>query len=431
MKKRFLLFACLCGFTLMALTSCEKSVVTTGAIYGVVTDMTTGELIRDAEVELTPFSIKAFTGSDGSFEFTELVEGTYYLRARKAGYKDYSSSAIDVSASSKMKMHSIKLEKLPSVITVVDDNMNEITAIEFGSDEGITMASFNIFNNSGETLEWQIQYQCDWISGFSKERGTLTPNKTQAITIGIERERLNDGENITTIQIVSSNNGSRQLTIKAVKNKMDLVVTTEITDITSTSAMLNGYLNYVSKYDVIQYGFVYTTSDNYEYLDIEYANGWAKRNLVTFSGYDVGSFFYMAENLEPGKTYYVRAYACVYHEDYLEYVYGEIWMFTTAEKEMSYYIKHPWGSGRDEDWTWKKMTREKEGLYMDGLGYKEGLYTYKGRWGGSGAYINTSASDKGAIWFNEEAIVEFDYDIGVPVMFIYDPETQTLEVQVQ
>ena len=86
--KRFFLYTCLLGIV-MSFFSCEKEQEPElGSIYGVVTDLTTGEPVKNVGVELLPLNLKSITGSDGSYEFVELAKGKYQIHATKAGYKD-------------------------------------------------------------------------------------------------------------------------------------------------------------------------------------------------------------------------------------------------------------------------------------------------------------------------------------------------------
>lgn len=56
----------------------------------------------------------------------------------------------------------------------------------------------------------------------------------------------------------------------------------------------------------------------------------------------------------------------------------------------SFYIKHPWGGS--SEWTWQPMVQNGN------------AYTYTGVWGGTGANINTSASDSGSEWYPASSI---------------------------
>lgn len=79
-----------------------------------------------------------------------------------------------------------------------------------------------------------------------------------------------------------------------------------------------------------------------------------------------------------------------------------------------YFIKHPWAGG---SWSWKSMTQNGSS------------YTYTGIWGGTGANINTTASDNGADWFPESEISGAYYvSEGDNVTFTYYPSSNSLSV---
>ena len=83
----------------------------------------------------------------------------------------------------------------------------------------------------------------------------------------------------------------------------------------------------------------------------------------------------------------------------------------------TYYIKHPWGTGADEAWEWRIMSKEGSN------------YTYTGAWGGVGANINTTPDDNGASWFAASSISgASDLTIGASAKFVYNPSDSSLYV---
>lgn len=73
-----------------------------------------------------------------------------------------------------------------------------------------------------------------------------------------------------------------------------------------------------------------------------------------------------------------------------------------------FYIKHPWGTGEDADWSWEPMKKSGNS------------YTYIGLWGGVGANINTSAYDSGAEWYPESSINgASSLSVGTQVVFTF------------
>lgn len=280
--------------------ACVPDVELPGSIYGVVADKATGEPIKSAGVELSPGGLKTITGSEGQFEFTELDPGKYTLLITKTGYLDFASSTIEVKAGKTAK-GDVQIEKLPPALKVVDGNRKEITNIDFGSSEDDVARSFSIFNDGTEPLEWQITATADWIKSISKKDGKLAAGATQSLIMTIDRTLLNSGLNTTTVHI-TSNNGSKQLTVTATNNyKATTLNTLPVTDVKSNSATLNGEIITIGTPKYTERGFVYAQS-SMPTLD----NSIKK---VTALLTENNSFSATIDGLILGTTYYVRAYA--------------------------------------------------------------------------------------------------------------------------
>ncbi|MBQ3368536.1 DUF1566 domain-containing protein [bacterium] len=187
-----------------------------GSIYGVVTDKATGEPVINAGVELQPIGLKTVTGSDGQFEFNEVAAGEYTLYVTKTGYSDNSS---DITVKSgKQSKGDVQLEKASATLRIVDDAGNDISELDFGAEIADVSRQFNIFNDSPASLNWKITWTAEWIISLSEESGELKAGDTRGIIVGIDRTLLREGENLTKLH-VTSNNGNKQLTIKATLNK--------------------------------------------------------------------------------------------------------------------------------------------------------------------------------------------------------------------
>ena len=290
--KKLLYLACIaCAAIIFA--SCKKDEEPKlGSLYGVVTDKATGDPIRSAGVELLPKGLKSVTGDDGSFEFSNIEEGTYKLYITKNGYKDFTSNGISVKADSK-NQSSIQIEKLPPALTVVDDNQQEIDSIDFGSNDGTTIRTFGIFNKSESKLVWSIASQCTWIKSFSFEKGELKANETQFIAITIDRSKLNNGDNSTVIHIVS-NNGSKQLTIKA--TCVNVVETKQASDVGGESAVLNANIVRDLNPSINEYGFVYSKSPA-----PRLTNGAKKKSLMKTP--PIGAYSMLVDGLDNNTQY--------------------------------------------------------------------------------------------------------------------------------
>jgi len=270
-----------------------------GNIHGTVTDKATGELIRSAGIQLNPVGIKAVTGNDGQYEFTDLKVGEYTLQVTKTGYKDLLNHKITVVAGINAQGN-VQLEKLPPSLRVVNDSKQDISELNFGDAIDDVTRSFNIFNDGPESLEWEITATANWITGVSRASGRLNAVATQAIVITIDRTKLNSGNNTTTIHL-TSDNGSKQLTVNAIGETFAELNTLDLTNITSSSATLNGEILNSGIPAYTERGFVYSLS-SMPTLQTTIAKVTA--SLTTSNTYSA-----TISGLAIEQTYYVRAYA--------------------------------------------------------------------------------------------------------------------------
>ena len=270
-----------------------------GSISGTVTDKATSELIRAAGIKLNT-GATAVTGNDGFYEFPELKAGEYILYVTKTGYSDLTGYKVNVSAG-KNAPGNVQLEKLPPSLRVVNDSKQDISELNFGSAEADVARSFSVFNDGPEKLDWEIIKTSNWITAISKTSGTLNAGATQAIIVTIDRSKLTTGDNTTTIHI-TSDNGSKQLTIKVTNGrKLPVLNTLATTDIAATTATFNGNITDAGSPAYTERGFVYATTTM---PTVETTI--AKRTVEVTS---TNSFSTNVLGLTLGTTYFVRAYA--------------------------------------------------------------------------------------------------------------------------
>ncbi len=299
MKKSLYLFLgilLICGIY----QACVPDVELPGSIYGVVADKATGEPIKSAGVELSPGGLKTITGSEGQFEFTELDPGKYTLLITKTGYLDGVSSTIEVKPGQQAK-GDVQMEQIPPALKVVDENNADLLELHFGDAEADIARSFNIYNDGAEKLSWEIVKTAVWIDSISKTSGDVSPNGKQPIVVTIDRNKLEEGENKTTLQITSSN-GSKSLTVIAVNSRKAVSLNTlECTDVKGTIAIFNAELLCEGNPKYTERGFVYSTTQQ-PTVD----NTIAK---LTVPVNEKLQFSAQAVDLAANTTYYVRAYA--------------------------------------------------------------------------------------------------------------------------
>lgn len=278
----------------------------TGTIYGTVTDFDTGEPVKNANVTLIPSGETTLTGSDGTYMFQDLKKGDYSLSLSKAGYKDLVDDYLIQLAAGKSVRRDVQM-KIKS-LRITDMNGEDINELDFGSEGDDVSRIFNIFNDSGETISWEIITTANWIeSPETGTSGTLQAGGNKGVVVKIDRSKLQQGDNTTTMHI-TSNNGNQQLTIKA--RRAD-VSTLDATDVSGNSAVLNGKINgnviYTEK------GFYYGTDHNLS-------------TKVVVNGNGAGAFSTQITGLIENTTYYFKAY-CICDGEYL---YGEEKSFTNV-----------------------------------------------------------------------------------------------------
>ena len=279
-----------------------------GSIYGVVADKATGEPIKSAGVELSPGGLKTITGSEGQFQFDNLAQGSYTLLITKTGYSDYASSTITVQPGQTTKVD-VQIEKLPPALKVVNDNREEISTLDFGSAIDDVARSFSLFNDGTESLEWQITTTAEWIKSVSKTEGVLSAGATQSLIVIIDRVKLSSGKNTTTVHI-TSNNGSKQLTITATNSTVLATLNTlAVTNVKPTSAILNGEILTDGSPKYSERGFVYAETSMPTISDCI--------KKVTSPLTDDKKFSFTITGLTQGRTYFARAYViCAGQEVY-------------------------------------------------------------------------------------------------------------------
>ena len=234
--------------------------------------------------------------------FQDLKKGDYSLSLKLAGYEDLDDQYVIHLETGKNVRRDVQMKKKVALMRITDMNGNDITVLDFGDEGDDVSRIFNIFNDSGVTLSWDITTTANWIqSPANGTSGTLQPGATKGIVVVIDRSKLQQGDNTTTMHI-TSNNGNQQLTIKA--RRAD-VSTLDATSVSGNSAVLNGKINGDVTYS--EKGFYYGTNHNLS-------------TQVTVSGNGTGAFSKQITGLSGTQTYYFKAYCivngeCIYGEE--------------------------------------------------------------------------------------------------------------------
>ena len=210
MKKFVYVVSLLIG---LLLTGCEVELPETmGSIYGIVSDMETGEPIRGASVMLSPGNQTSVTGSDGHYEFANLEAGYYKLQVSANGYNTNSRQITVVAglqASGDMPL---------SPITEVMNVRLSNNYFEFGTSYSELILSIRNTGNSGD-IDWDITgVDASWLT-VTPLSGSVAMGKTADVKLTVDRSKLATDEASTTF-MVNAAGGSQSVRVNVSKNSV-------------------------------------------------------------------------------------------------------------------------------------------------------------------------------------------------------------------
>lgn len=187
--------------------------------------------------------------------------------------------------------------------------------------------SFNIVNSSLRTLEWQLRYSSPWITDVGIKDGLLESNKSESITVEIDRGKLNPGYNFTFLEILTTDmDKSSDIKISALgyveppEETLPLLNTLEPLDISSDKVVFQGEIIDPGYPEYTERGFVISET---ECPFIGDTGVTSYKTLVNDE-----EIFSQSVSIKPHTTYYVRAYAV----NKLGTAYGNDVSFTSADR---------------------------------------------------------------------------------------------------
>ncbi len=212
---------CLLCAALAFITGCaEDEADLTGALCGIVTDADSGEPINSANVSINPGGKTMQTGTDGRYEFTDLVPGQYTVQAAKNDYQT-NTKHISVVAGETAK-GDVSLQKATSKLKLTNNTLN------FG--KNWSALSFGV-GNAGITgrIDWRISAgNVDWIQ-VSPLSGTTETGKTTEVIVTVLRDKVSGPANgiitisddggslpvyVTVNQDVQADEGANRITVE-------------------------------------------------------------------------------------------------------------------------------------------------------------------------------------------------------------------------
>ncbi|MBQ9474014.1 MAG: carboxypeptidase regulatory-like domain-containing protein [Bacteroidales bacterium] len=296
--KRFFFIVILTAVSLSCFLwySCTKKEIN-GSIYGIVTDFATGEPVGNVNVKLRPSGETTLTGSDGTYEFSDLGADKYSLFLSKAEYGDIDDDYVIDLEAGKTFRRDVQMRKRIASLQITDMAGNPLDTLDFGSEESVTVKTFNLFNDGTESLSCTATHDCEWIGNVSGLENQIQPGQTVPVTVRINRAAMDDGVN-TTFLYITSGNGSNEIVVKATFLGTAAITTQNASNVTANTATLGGIITDDGGRQVLERGICYGTSQT---PDI---NG-----DHTQDGSGTGEFSHNITGLSSATTYYARAYA--------------------------------------------------------------------------------------------------------------------------
>lgn len=311
MKK--ILYALMLCMAFYGCSSDENEEMNIGGIAGSVSDKTTGEPVATVNVTLTPGEKSTVTGSDGSFSFTGLEPREYTVSISKEGYTP-NTGKVTVDPGQATPAH-LLIERIPAAITA-DRNL-----LDFG--EKLTTLSFSIVNTGYSNLAYRVEKgDCLWMK-VDPEADILAYGKTATVVVKIDRPLLASGENEAMIVVRSTSGGGNvEIKVKAIGEYRaeSSVNTLDATDITDTTAKLNGEITNEGAPAYTERGFVYDTQST------PTVSACIKKLSSPVS--PDKKYSCNIDGLSPTDTYYARAYVVQKGTT----IYGNTISFSTSQQ---------------------------------------------------------------------------------------------------
>lgn len=98
----------------------------------------------------------------------------------------------------------------------MDAGGNDISVLDFGSNDSVNSKSFMFCNVGSESLACGLSYNCNWIASVTPLDNPIASGQMVSIIVTIDRTQLTSDENYTII-IITSDSGVYELEIRATR----------------------------------------------------------------------------------------------------------------------------------------------------------------------------------------------------------------------
>ena len=298
MKKVSTFAIVLAGLTIVSCTKTEEGDEDKfGSIYGIVTELSTAEPMRAIGVELyksDKLLLKTVTFDDGHFEFVKLSQGDYQVNIVSDEYEQTEKGAVTVEAGRQARID-LQVRKLAFKTHII---VRTIEPVVEGSK--VTLAGEYTPETGNDYLPSEVGFVYDTQSN-PKNGGTVIKCKVDNETKSFSTTVDDFGKGTLYVQAYAKNRlGTEYGEMRSFNLSGTTVVTTlEPTNVSSSSATLNGRIESVGTPAYSEKGFCYNKSGEPTVSD----------TIVVVAGNKSGDYAYTCTGLSPNTTYYVRAYA--------------------------------------------------------------------------------------------------------------------------
>ena len=327
---------------LLSLYSCAKNNnidMDPGSIYGVVTLKSTAEPMRATGVELYTYAngskgallAKTVTYDDGHYEFNDIIPDRYYLSVDAQGY-DKVLFLVQVQSGKTVHadMQLVETETYMTVRTIKPEPLSSVT-----------------FLLSGEYEYWKSDHYATkvWFYYSQSPNNMVSGHKITANTPHDRSYGVPHTFNVEHvfspgtwyIQAYAENDLGvsfgeiHEITV----SEEPSVKTLEVTNITSSSAVLNAYIDYEGNPAYEKRGFVYSSYYSSPTLN----DPSAKTTNIEVSGR--GKEFSVSASITSNSTYYARPYTVnsqgVYYGRTVEFKYEKVYVLSSSKLEVQLY----------------------------------------------------------------------------------------------
>lgn len=176
-----------------------------GSIHGTIKNAVNGEALSNVAVTLTPGGRTTVTGSDGSYQYINITPGEYTVQAQSNGFQSNSKS-VTVEAGA---IGRCDIQLMPGNGVLFIQNPNA----QFGLSS--TSQSVLLRNTGTDRIDWTVDYNCNWIVAVTPASGSIDANGSATLTIRIDRSRIPDNSELSTIVMVNSTGGNAPIYVSA------------------------------------------------------------------------------------------------------------------------------------------------------------------------------------------------------------------------